>query len=201
MSHLVPKFRLSTLGELRLTGPGGDLLSGRRKALLLLTYVARRAPGAVARDELATLLWGERDERARHALRRTLLQLRRALGDELEVSHAHVRLSAESIALDARELERALAEERWREAAALCRGDFLPGAEASTGAACRTWVGAEREALRRAGAHALERLSIEGLRQKSAKAQDPYADAYRGLRDALDKPAFSTFMTPGEQRL
>jgi hypothetical protein len=55
-----PSFSLLTLGELRLTGPAGPVLTGRRKELVLLAYVARRAPKPVPREELATLLWGER---------------------------------------------------------------------------------------------------------------------------------------------
>ena len=58
----VASFSLTTLGELRLAGPSGPVLSGRRKELALLAYIARRSPKAVPRDELAALLWGERDE-------------------------------------------------------------------------------------------------------------------------------------------
>jgi DNA-binding SARP family transcriptional activator len=65
-----PSFSLFTLGDLRLVGPGGPLLAGRRKELVLLAYVARRSPKPVSREELASLLWGERDEdKARQSLR------------------------------------------------------------------------------------------------------------------------------------
>jgi DNA-binding SARP family transcriptional activator len=60
---------LRTLGEVRLGGVAGDM-SGRRKDLGLLAYLARKAPHPVSRAELADLLWEDRDEaRARQSLR------------------------------------------------------------------------------------------------------------------------------------
>jgi DNA-binding SARP family transcriptional activator len=64
------EFQLVTLGQLRLVEAGdAERLPGRRKELVMLAFVARRAPRDVSREELAALLWGERaDDRARHSL-------------------------------------------------------------------------------------------------------------------------------------
>ena len=76
--------QLFTLGELQLVADDGTLLSRRAKPLVLLTFLARRSPRAVSRSELASLLWGERDEsRARHSLRQTLLELGKLVGDRI----------------------------------------------------------------------------------------------------------------------
>ena len=42
-----PLFTLFTLGDLRLAGPAGPVLAGRRKELVLLTCVARRTRKAI----------------------------------------------------------------------------------------------------------------------------------------------------------
>ena len=95
-------FSLFTLGELRLVSPAGPVLAGRRKELVLLACVARRAPKAVSRDELAALLWGERDEdKARQSLRHALHQLRRALDNAIEVTNDDVRVADTMIDVDA----------------------------------------------------------------------------------------------------
>src|SRR5881628_1218163 len=90
------RYRLATLGDLRLEGPDGtELLAGRRKELALLAFLVRRAPRDVTREELATLLWGERDSaHARQSLRQVLLQLRRVLGDAIDVTSERVRIDA-----------------------------------------------------------------------------------------------------------
>src|SRR5574338_1323065 len=98
----VPSYTLFTLGELRLTGAGGPILNGRRKELVLLAYIARRGPRPVRREELATLLWGDRDEdKSRQSLRHALHQLRRALNDAMEVTPEHARVAPDRLELDA----------------------------------------------------------------------------------------------------
>lgn len=149
---------LSTLGELRLTLDGSIVLHGRRKELILLVFLARRSPRAVRREELAALLWGERDDaRARQSLRQALVQLRRAVGAVLEIG-PEVRLSDAGVELDAARFERLVGEDRFAEAVAEWRGDFLPGAEDVGGESFRAWLEAEREGLRQRFVWALERL-------------------------------------------
>ncbi|MGI9179809.1 MAG: BTAD domain-containing putative transcriptional regulator [Longimicrobiaceae bacterium] len=153
---------LQTLGELTLTAPSGEVLSTRRKELVLLAYLARSAPRAVPRAELAELLWGERvEERARHSLRQALLQLRRVVGEGLRVGNEQVLLVSGTLEVDATAFEAEIAAGRLREAVARWRGDFLAGAEDLGGEVYRGWVEAEREAVRRLLAWALEQLVAE----------------------------------------
>jgi len=161
-------YSLSTLGDLRLAGPNGVLLSGRRKELVLLTYIARRAPNGVSRDELAALLWGERDEdKARQSLRHALHQLRRALGDVIDTTGDDVKVS-DAIAVDASLLEADIATGRLSEAVERWRGDFLRGAEDAGGEEYAGWLERERERLRRTIASAFSKLVSEAHRDGRA---------------------------------
>lgn len=152
---------LRTLGEARLQGGPSDL-SGRRKDLALLAYLARKAPRPVPRAELADLLWEDRDEaRARQSLRQALLELKRVVGDGLMAGADQARLDPRAVGLDVREFEAAIAGGRHDEAVAWWNGDFLAGMEETGGESLRIWLEIERETLRRSLGFALDRLSAE----------------------------------------
>ncbi len=156
---------LHTLGVLRLVGPHGEIIAGRRKELVLLAYLARVRPRAVARAELAALLWSERPEaNARQSLRQSLLHLKRALPEHLDVQNETVALSG-ALEWDVAEFERDLARGELRRAAELWGGDFLPTTEDVGGEGYRVWLETEREALRRRLAWGLERLLQEAARR------------------------------------
>jgi DNA-binding SARP family transcriptional activator/TolB-like protein/Tfp pilus assembly protein PilF len=145
-----PVFQLVTLGELKLTEVGGALLPGRRKELVLLAFLLRRGPRAVLRDELATLLWGERDEeKARQSLRQSLHQLRRVLGEVIEITPDQVRIAEGSIEFDIRAFEEDVAAGRLASAVERWNGEFLRGADDSGDEEFRSWLERERESLRR----------------------------------------------------
>ncbi len=159
---------LRTLGELRLTGPDGDLLPGRRKELVLLAYLAQRAPRAVRRAELVDLLWGEREEeRARHSLRQALLMLRRTVGEGLMIGPQAVTLASDVVELDLASFDAAVTGNRLREAVELWSGDFLFAAEDVGDDAYRVWLEGERERARRRLRDALERLVAEAAGDRS----------------------------------
>jgi len=147
----MPAFRLITLGRLRLLDASDvEQLSGRRKELALLAFIACRAPRDVSRDELAALLWGERDEeRARHSLRQALLRLRQTLGPALEVGPARVAVATDSLVVDASAFESDVAAGRHRDAVDRWQGEFLEGADDIGDEAFRTWLDSKRESLRR----------------------------------------------------
>jgi DNA-binding SARP family transcriptional activator/tetratricopeptide (TPR) repeat protein len=152
---------LRTLGEVRLEGAETDL-SGRRKDLALLAYLARKAPRPVPRAELADLLWEDRDEaRARQSLRQALLELKRVVGEGLTAGAEQARLDPQAVGLDVREFETAIAAGRLEEAVAWWEGDFLAGLEETGGESLRIWLEVEREALRRSLGFALDRLSAQ----------------------------------------
>src|SRR5688500_9385130 len=167
MGHTPPQFSLTTLGSLRLEGPSGELLAGRRKEFALLAYLARHSPRAVSREKLATLLWGERDEaKAKQSLRHALHQLRRALGEAIDVSNGSIRVLPDAIRLDAALLERGVAEGRLTEALALWHGEFLSGSEDLGHEEFRSWLEGEREALRRILPGAFEQLTSQARLEK-----------------------------------
>ena len=149
-NHLTALLRLTALGSLGLSKEGTSLLTGRRKLLSLLVYLARREGRGFPRGELAALFWPESDEsKARQSLRQALVELREVLGEGLEVTDREVRLLPGVVELDANNFERevdsgvnAAADSRWD-------GDFLEGLELTAGEELRVWIEVEREQLRR----------------------------------------------------
>jgi DNA-binding SARP family transcriptional activator len=151
---------LSTLGELRLIVGGTERLSGRRKVLALLAYMASRSPRSVPRAELAPLLWADRgDGRARQSLRQALRDLRGALDERIDVAPDGVRLIEGALVLDTAEFEADLAAGRLRSAVERYRSGFLPDLDDLGGEAWREWLETERERLRRLCTDALSRLA------------------------------------------
>ena len=152
--------RLETLGVLRLSSAGNELLRGRRKELVLLAFLARHAPRRMPREELASLLWEDRDEaRSRASLRQALLQLKRVLGDHLSASPDVVGVTNAAVDLDLAEFESEAAAGRLTAAVERWQGDFLPGVESVGGEAFRQWLEAEREGFRRRLGAVLDRLA------------------------------------------
>ena len=155
----MPELHLQTLGEVRLTRDAGEPVALRRKPLALLAYLARRAPRAVPRPELTTLLWGDRaEDRARQSLRQALLELRQAVGDVLDVTTESVRLADGAVALDLAAFERDAREGRDEAAAAWWRGEFFPNAAEIGSDAFDGWVESERAAAGRRLGAVMERL-------------------------------------------
>lgn len=163
--------RLFTLGELRLETDEGYVLSRRRKPLVLLAYLARRAPSAVSRTELTSLLWGERaEERARHSLRQALLELKQLVGDGIEITHDAVCVDGSAIELDIAAFERDIEAGRDREAVARWTGGFLKDAESAGEMALDLWLETERAGLHRRLTFAFERL-LEGAERRGARRE------------------------------
>jgi len=181
-------FTLRTLGRLRLTGPEGELLAGRRKELALLAYLARRAPAAVPRATLAALLWGERgEERARNSLRQALFQLRRALGDGVAVDPERVALVAGALSLDLVAFESDVAAGRFAEAVARWEGEFLAGMDDAGTESFGAWLVQERAAAARRLASAFQQLVAA-------------ADARDQLGEGIDWAARWLALVPDDER-
>ena len=160
-------FRLRTLGSVELegaSGPQADAVTRGPKRLALLVYLAIDPPrGFKRRDALAALLWPELDQqRARHALRNTLHELRKALGDGALASRGseEVGLSAEALWCDVVAFDETLAAGRREEALALYRGPFLEGFHVPGAAPeFEHWVNRQRDRLTVSHAAALEALA------------------------------------------
>jgi DNA-binding SARP family transcriptional activator/tetratricopeptide (TPR) repeat protein len=171
--------KLLTLGRLELNDAGIPLLARRRKELVLLAVIARRTPRSVPRAELAALLWGAKDEtRARQSLRQALLELRRVLGDGIEVTAERVRLEPGSVDFDLRRFEDSLDAGDPAAAVALANGEFLPGAEDLGDEELRGWIERERASLRERLASAYARLVDESRSASRSKDEIRYALAW-----------------------
>lgn len=158
--------QLTTLGSLELSNVSGPLLAGRRKVLALLTYLARRSPESVTRAELTGLFWGTRDDtHAKQSLRQALAELRAPFGDALEADSESVRLVDGVLRPDFRVFDEAVAHERWDEAGALWRGDFLPDLEGLGTEPWVLWLGNQRDILRHQAARAFDALSAVSVRK------------------------------------
>lgn len=157
--------RLLLLGHfaLRLEGePPQAINVSSKKARGLIAFVAMQPERSAERQDLATLLWGERSDRnARQALRQCLSILRAALnGAAPELLHTDgdkIRLS-ESISVDALELVAAAetmdAADAAR-AASLYRGPFLAGLDVQS-ESFEQWLGEQRLRIEMAAARLLE---------------------------------------------
>jgi DNA-binding SARP family transcriptional activator/tetratricopeptide (TPR) repeat protein len=168
--------QLFTLGELRLEADDGTVLSRRGKPLLLLAYLARRAPHAVARAELASLLWGERAEaRARHSLRQALLELHRLVGERLRVTPESAALDTTSLLVDAVQFERDVESGRDHDAIGRWHGDFLAEADDRAELSLRLWLETERAGLRRRLTLAFDRLLDDAERREDARTASTIA--------------------------
>jgi len=158
--HLARMLRLVTLGRLDLTRDGVAVLPGRRKLLSVIAYLTRARGRLVSRSQLAALFWPVEDEvRARRSVRQALTDLRRAVGAALQERDDAVAITADSIQLDASELEAANAAGDYRRVIELWSGDFLADADDVGGEEFRGWLEPERQGLRSQFAFATEKLA------------------------------------------
>src|SRR5262245_59086117 len=122
------KLRLTLLGGFEAhTDPGVAVAIPRKKAQMLLAYLAMHPRQTHLRDKLATLLWDDAPaEQARLSLRQTLFIIRQALPfDPTLVDGDGIAFAADAVTVDVREFEQ-LAQnddpERLERAATLYHG-------------------------------------------------------------------------------
>lgn len=184
---------LQLLGGFELRDDQGRLIElPTRKAELLLAYLAMPAGRAHAREKLATLLWGDRDdEQARGSLRKALSAIRAALGsDPVQADREMVSLSPGWLTVDAEALAVQAGTTECGEAAAmplLSYGEFLDSKPAAS-SEFSDWLSFERTRCRNLAQSVFERqakrladagrvgdalalarqlLAIDGLREES----------------------------------
>jgi len=118
---------LRTLGRVSVYRDGDEIagITGQKRNLGLLVYVA--VEGAVTRDRLADLFWGEREEeKAKHSLSQALYSLRRELGERcLHVEGDTVAVGAADCSVDVERFQSAVAGGDWEDAVQLYEGHFL----------------------------------------------------------------------------
>jgi predicted ATPase/DNA-binding SARP family transcriptional activator len=180
---MTPHLEIRILGLIDIRCDG--VLVGLRydKLRALLAYLAVEARQPHAREALIGLLWPDAPETdARRNLSQALFNLRQALGDRDRPGEPFFLADRESIqlnpqsnfAVDVARFERLLAEaaahrhgpeacpacvERWREAVALYRGDFLQSFYVPDSTEFEAWALLKREALRGQVQHALSQLT------------------------------------------
>jgi DNA-binding SARP family transcriptional activator/type II secretory pathway predicted ATPase ExeA len=157
------KLRLTLLGgfEAR-TDSGLSLAIPRKKAQMLLAYLAMHPKQTHLRDKLATLLLDDAPaEQARLSLRQTLFAIRHALpSDPVLLEGDSVAFAAEAVNVDVSEFELASRSddpEKLERAAALYQGDLLEGISPGP-TQFEEWLRAERERLHELALEALAKL-------------------------------------------
>ena len=146
------KLRLTLLGGFDArTDSGLSVAIPRKKAQILLAYLAMHRKQTHLRDKLATLLWQDAPtEQARLSLRQALFVTRQALGfNPMLVDGDCVSFAADAVTLDVTEFEQLAGNDdpdALARAAALYQGDLLEGI-ASSSAQFEEWLRAERERL------------------------------------------------------
>src|SRR5215469_4697397 len=137
-----------------------------RKARALLAYLAMKPDWRASREELATLLWGDNpDAQARHSLRQCLVSLRQDLHllapGMLDIGRETIELSADALAVDARELAASVTASdpaALARAADLWRGTFLADLALDI-EEFDAWRGREQDRLAGMAAQIFERLA------------------------------------------
>ena len=160
--------QLVTFGGLHVVDDGGDLerllAQHSRAALFIYLAVERR----VSRESLTAVFWPESDaENARHALRQSLYQLRKAVGGgELIDSRAHELVMSDEVQVDAQGFTAALECGDAASAVRLYRGAFLDGVHLVDLKSWENWVDSRRaqysRAFRKACRDLLEHRSTAG---------------------------------------
>ncbi len=165
----MPTLRLKLLGGLRVVSADGAAITfPTQKSAGLLAYLALEHDAP--RASLASLFWGDRpDTEALAALRRTLYELRGALGGDaseiLCVERDRLGLRPEAVSVDVEDFNSAIEAgdlESLDRARGLYRGPFLLGLE--TGAAdFEDWCGEQRTRLADAAIECLQSLAEKAL--------------------------------------
>lgn len=129
-------YNLRLFGGFQLTSASGDtIVIPRRKGNALLAYLGVTIGSSIARDKLASLLWGQSEQRL---ARQSLRQILRTIGQDLSGDSAGilrldgqmVSLDSDHIRVDAPEFEALIVQgdaESLAAAASLYRGEFLAG--------------------------------------------------------------------------
>lgn len=129
----------------------------------MLAVLVRAGACGIPRDNVLRLLWPDEDEeKARRVLSQAVYMLKRDLGSVEVIEGGRVlTLNALEISSDVRQLERAVAERRFADAARLYDGPFLNGFSPPSAPAFMRWVDDSRDALALAFADVVERAAHE----------------------------------------
>jgi TolB-like protein len=197
--------RLELLGGFRLTSAAGsEITVSSRKNRALLAILALAPDCTASRDQLTSLLWGDRGEQqARSSLRQAMVTLRRDLADiepaPLIVHDHQVRLDLERLRADVVAF-RAMAEAGdWTGAAALYRGPLLAGLTLG-GDAFEDWLRLQRDYITGKAIAVFEQLAA-GQQGEARIATAKRLLALDPLREASHRALMSAYAAAGETAL
>ena len=196
-----PPVRLKLLGGFALCSYGSVLALPTRKTEALLAYLVLARGPPLRREALVRLLWGaHRAEQGRNSLRQALTALRRCLGPwavALTTGRETVTLDPDAVGSDVRDFEHLAASDHpddLRAAAALYRGELLPGFEALHAKGFEEWRAREAIRLRSlAGVALLTVLADHEQREPGGGAEEAVARQLLEL-DPLQEPAHRALM-------
>jgi DNA-binding SARP family transcriptional activator/TolB-like protein len=194
---------LATLGGLHILDDEGELdwLAGQRSRAALLIYLV--VEQRVSRDSLATVFWPESDsENARHALRQSLYQLRKAVRADWVESLAHDLVVTSDVRADVHEFTEAIERKDLERAIALYRGPFLDGIHLAELSTWESWVDTKRAQYARAFRRASRDLIQIRLSQGDNRGAISVAERWMA-RDRTDYEAqhrlIETLASAGER--
>jgi len=150
--------------ELRGAQAAGEAILAQSKTLALLAFLAM-SPSSLfqRRDRIVGLLWPDLDQsHARAALRKTLHELRSALGAHVLSTRGddEIALAPDTVRCDAVEFTAAIENRHIARALELYRGDFMPGFYLSGCVEFEHWVEDQRMLAREQAAAASWALAI-----------------------------------------
>jgi DNA-binding SARP family transcriptional activator/TolB-like protein len=178
MADITTSFSLRILGPFEISAGGVAIPISSRRGRALLAYLALQQAQAESRERLATLLWGDREDRqARQSLRQCLLSLRKDLegfdADVLRLETDTVALDPGRVSVDAQRFPALARSDELSElvdAIALYRADLLDGLRVES-EPFREWLGNERARFRSLAVLALQKVaSSEGIQNGETPA-------------------------------
>jgi len=144
----------------------GSVLSQPKRVGLLVYLCLAGHRGFVRRDRLLAMFWPEApSDKARNALRQSVHQLRRALGEETVLGRGAEELCvpAEAVGCDALEFEDRLGRGDLEGALALYRGELAPGLHVGDAPDFMDWLDQERTRFRRLALRAIGQAAERAL--------------------------------------
>lgn len=187
--HWAMTIQLVTFGGLHVADDSGELdwllAQHSRAALFVYLAVERR----VSRESLTAVFWPESDaENARHALRQSLYQLRKAVGTDWLDSRPHELVVTGDVRTDTTDFAQLIERGDVESAARLYRGPFLDGVHLVDLKPWENWVDARRAQHARAFRKVCREL-LEARRVAGDPAGAVAAAEWWTERDPLDDEA------------
>jgi DNA-binding SARP family transcriptional activator len=183
-----PKLEIQLFGAPRLLLNGQVVNSLRRKNRALLYYLAAQG-GKSTREKFLSFFWPDHERSTAQPILRTMIHdLRKALGEAIEVEDQNIAL-AQDTSIDVQDFSMSLQSplvdrQKIAEALSLYRGDFLDSFSLSDSPQFDDWVNFERERYRL--------MAMRGFAELSHRheAKQNYSAALESARRAL---AFNPF--------